>query len=90
MITALYNDFLIFSFSIGLCFDNNVDNDNGICVTDAVFEPEPIEISGNFYHPHTVKTFQMLLNLKPLYNVNPTNPVVTRHVQKFLPPIHLR
>jgi hypothetical protein len=48
MITALYNDFLmIFSSSIGLCVDNKVDNDNGICVIDAVFEPAPIEISGN-------------------------------------------
>jgi hypothetical protein len=39
---------MIFSFSIGFCVDNDVDNNNGNCVTDAVFEPAPIEISGNF------------------------------------------
>jgi hypothetical protein len=39
---------MIFSFSIGLCVDNDVDINNGNCVTDAVFEPAPIEISGNF------------------------------------------
>jgi hypothetical protein len=41
---------MIFSFSIGFCVDNDVDNNNGNCVTDAVFEPAPIEISGNFKH----------------------------------------
>jgi hypothetical protein len=41
---------MIFSFSIGLCVDNDVDNNNGNCVTDAVFEPAPIEINGNFKH----------------------------------------
>jgi hypothetical protein len=51
MITALYDDFLmILSSSIGFWVNNNVDNDNGICFTDAVFEPAPIEISGNFKH----------------------------------------
>jgi hypothetical protein len=56
MITAFYNDFLmIFSSSIGLCVDNKVDNDNGICVTDTVFEPAPIEISGNSKQFHYIR-----------------------------------